>query len=255
MRSEPSGRSRALLAAGVLLGLALCALNRPLFLALNGAGHPVLDWLMLSLTHFGNGVVAALLALLLVPFRRDLTVRAALAMLVAGVLTALVKDVVTMPRPPAVLGDAVRVLGPKLTMGSLPSGHTGTAFALACSLRGHLRERVYYGVLAVAALVGLSRVYIGVHFPVDVVLGALLGWLSAEATRRPADRLIERLAGPRPYLDATLLGLAALSGVYLAFFEPMVRYNPWFLRPLGMGGTAAALFFLASTGLSRRARS
>ncbi len=231
-------------AAGLVLGLAFCALNRQLFLLVNGISIPVLDWLMLSLTHLGNGMVAAMLVLLLSPFRREVTIRAAVAMLVAGLLTSLVKEIVPMPRPASVLGDAVRILGPTLRSQSLPSGHTATAFALACSLRGFVNVRLYRGALVLAVLVGVSRVYIGVHFPLDAALGGLLGWLSVKLTDRYSGRLADRLAGPRPLFEATLLMLAAFCGVYLAFFEPMARYNPWFLRPVGIAGVIVSLVLL-----------
>ena len=239
-----------LIAGGIVLGLALCAANRPIFLWVNGIKWPPLDRIMLSLTHFGNGMVAALLVLLLAPFRRDLTIRTAVAMLVAGILTSLIKENMSLPRPPAVFGDAVQVLGSKMMGKSFPSGHTSTVFALACSLRGVTSNRVYRVVLIMAALVGLSRVYIGAHFPIDVVFGALLGWFSAAAARRPAASLVRYLEGPRPILDGSFLLLAAVCAVYLAFFEPMIRYNPWFLRSLGFAGLGASLFLL-TRGLSR----
>ena len=231
-------------AVGLVLGLAFCALNRQLFLWVNGISTPAIDWLMLSLTHLGNGMVAAMLVLLLSPFRREVTIRAAVAMLVAGILTSLVKEIIPLPRPAAVLGDTVRILGPKLRSQSLPSGHTATAFAFACSLRGFVNVRVYRGALVLAVLVGISRVYIGAHFPLDAVFGGLLGWLSVHLTDRYSGRLADRLAGPQPVFDGTLLMLAAFCGVYLAFFEPMAGYNPWFLRPLGIAGVIVSLVLL-----------
>jgi membrane-associated phospholipid phosphatase len=232
------------LAAAVAAGLAVCAVNRPVFQMVNGIKWPPLDWVMLSITHLGNGTVAALIILLVTPFRRDLTIRAALAMVMAGVLTSLIKEFFPLPRPPAVFGDAMEVLGVRMMGKSFPSGHTATAFALACSLKGVTDGRVQRAALMLAALVGVSRVYIGAHFPVDVAAGALLGWLSAAATRRPAGSLARSLMGSRPFLDRSLLVLAALCAVYIAFFEPMSRYNPWFLRSLAFAGFGASLFLL-----------
>lgn len=61
---------------------------------------------------------------------------------------------------------------------SYPSGHAMTAFA-AAGIIG-LRERKYLTILlAMACIVGVSRVYVGVHFPYDVVSGAILGLLIA----------------------------------------------------------------------------
>ena len=233
------------LVAGFSLGLVLSGLNNQIFFFINGPDTPYLDWIMISLTHLGNGAAAAMLAMLASPVRRDFTIRAVVAMILAGMVTSLFKDHIPSLRPPAVFGDSVYVLGPKLAKSSFPSGHTATVFALACSLGGSVRPWIYRGALALAVLVGISRIYIGAHFPVDVALGAIVGWLCALSVRRPAAWVAGRLEGPKPVLDAVFLTLAVLSGIYLAFFEPMVRYNPWFLRPYGLAGAAAAVFMLA----------
>ena len=238
-------RTAFIFAAWIAAGLLIVIVNRPLFVLINGIQWPPLDWAMLSATHLGNGAAAAMLVLLISPFRRDLTLRTAVAMILAGVVVHIIKDYASLPRPPALIGDSVRVLGPKLMSKSLPSGHTATAFALASSLKGSVDRRIFRMVLIGAVLVGISRIYVGAHFPVDAALGALVGWASAAAIRCPADYLTRFLDGRKPWLDGFFLFLAALCSVYLAFFEPMVRYNPWFLRPFGLAGLGASLYFLA----------
>ena len=72
---------------------------------------------------------------------------------------------------------------------SFPSGHSATAFAAATAV-AIVSPRLRVPALAIAAAVGLSRVYLRVHFPLDVVAGALvgagLGALCAVATLRLA---------------------------------------------------------------------
>lgn len=57
---------------------------------------------------------------------------------------------------------------------SMPSGHAMNAFAGAVLL-GAVMPRARWPLLALAALIGLSRIYLGVHFPSDVIAGAILG--------------------------------------------------------------------------------
>ena len=58
---------------------------------------------------------------------------------------------------------------------SFPSGHTSAAFACALAWWGTLPGRWQYAAVAVAVAMGLSRLYVGVHFPTDVLCGALAG--------------------------------------------------------------------------------
>jgi len=59
---------------------------------------------------------------------------------------------------------------------SFPSGHTATAFGAAFALFGQIGG-FSYGAIALAPLIGFSRVYLGAHYPSDVVAGAFLGVL------------------------------------------------------------------------------
>jgi undecaprenyl-diphosphatase len=66
---------------------------------------------------------------------------------------------------------------------SFPSGHATTAFALAATI-GFISERWFYPALALAAAIALSRVTGGVHYPSDVLAGAVVGLLGAYACRQ-----------------------------------------------------------------------
>jgi membrane-associated phospholipid phosphatase len=68
------------------------------------------------------------------------------------------------------------------TLQSFPSGHATTAFALAAVI-GFVSPRWFYPGLAVAAAIAISRVSLGVHYPSDVLAGALLGLVGAYAVR------------------------------------------------------------------------
>ena len=64
---------------------------------------------------------------------------------------------------------------------SFPSGHSAAAFAFATGV-GHVLPPAAVPLRALAALVAYSRVHTGVHYPADVVTGALLGTAVAQAT-------------------------------------------------------------------------
>lgn len=70
---------------------------------------------------------------------------------------------------------------------SFPSGHSASAFAFATGV-GTVLPHDAIPIRALAALVGYSRVHTGVHYPGDVVAGALFGTAIAQATSRAFDR-------------------------------------------------------------------
>jgi undecaprenyl-diphosphatase len=76
--------------------------------------------------------------------------------------------------------DGIDVLVTTPSTASFPSGHAATSFAAAVVLAVALPALVpaFFGL---AALVGLSRLYVGVHFPLDVLAGAALGTAVATA--------------------------------------------------------------------------
>jgi membrane-associated phospholipid phosphatase len=78
------------------------------------------------------------------------------------------------PRPP--IEQDVRLILPAPPLPSFPSGHAGLAFAVAMLLTLRLQRRIWVlPLLGGAFLIGLSRVYLGHHYPSDVLAGALLG--------------------------------------------------------------------------------
>jgi undecaprenyl-diphosphatase len=96
-----------------------------------------------------------------------------LALIAAWALTWAVKELVGRERPFAADGD-LEPLGELPDSASFPSGHASSAFAAAAVLAVFL-PRWRWLPFVPAALVALSRVWLGVHYPSDVLAGALLG--------------------------------------------------------------------------------
>lgn len=124
-------------------------------------------------------MIAAVLALV---WRRPVVfVQVALADVVANLLATLMKDGIGRERPSALYPEPKPLIHAPKT-GSFPSGHAATSFACATTLTFFL-PRWAPAFYVLAAAIAWSRVYNGVHFPLDVLGGAALGVLVAIALR------------------------------------------------------------------------
>ena len=91
----------------------------------------------------------------------------------------MLKYAVQRDRPPTVVLDPEPLMDVPTTS-SFPSGHTSTSFACAYVI-SRLAPRLTVFVYLLAALIGLSRIYVGVHYPLDVLAGAVVGLVVAKA--------------------------------------------------------------------------
>ena len=96
-----------------------------------------------------------------------------LAVGLAAGLTSVLKDLFERVRP-ALASPQIEALVSTPGSPSFPSGHAATAFAAAIAV-GAFYPRIRWPLLGLAALVGLSRIYLGVHYWLDVLAGTALG--------------------------------------------------------------------------------
>ena len=158
----------------------------------------------------GNGaVLAAIVVPLMFAFARSTLkshlVPLVLATAVGGLVCFGIKIATDRPRPPAhfaALGADVNAPLGVPPDRSFPSGHAQTAFAAATYL-ALLFPRGAVLFLALAALVGLSRIALGVHYPSDVIVGALVGAAFSILAFQIARRMERRRPGSEPKGERT----------------------------------------------------
>ena len=187
----------------------LLTIDRAIFLWINNQwSNPYLDCLVsYIITWLGNaGIVIALVVIFFV-LKKPAYLRQHLpwflaAMLVAGLCIFALKKMIPRPRPLSDFASLIEagtvhihVLGKQLWYRSFPSGDTQTAFTAATYL-SFLLPRWTPLFLSLAVGVGLSRIYVGVHFPLDVIAGAAIGaafgvggwWMSKKGYDLPYPR-------------------------------------------------------------------
>jgi undecaprenyl-diphosphatase len=180
------------------------ALDEWAFRALNADGGWLLDGLavLLSSRAFGIAFGIALALIVALASRRHGRVRliAALAAAVAlsdGVGSQVLRPLFARIRPCYALPPGTfRWLAPAANAGSLPSLHAANFLAMATVAAG-ADPRLGAAAFVVAAGVALSRVYVGVHWPTDVLAGAAWGVVCGIAVRALAARIPPRVARPR----------------------------------------------------------
>lgn len=172
----------------------LIAFDDSLFIAINSAHTPFFDIFFQIITYFGTALVVTPLLLLIVfhtfpkKQRSRILLFGIVSISISGIINQGIKSIVHRPRPVSyfvsetqVQTDShsnrpiynVHLLGPKLRYRSFPSGHSNTAFATAMFLV-LLYGGWYWTSFIMASIVAYSRIYMGVHFFLDTLCGALL---------------------------------------------------------------------------------
>ncbi|WP_080797368.1 phosphatase PAP2 family protein [Arabiibacter massiliensis] len=144
---------------------------------------PLLDDVMIALTHLGDLALVWLVAgavLLAQPKRRQYGAAVILAVVATAAIGMLVlKPLFDRPRP-FVAHEFLGLLVPPPLGTSFPSNHSMVSFAAATAIccipeGGRGVKAVKTGALVVAALIAISRIYLYVHYPSDILVGAIVG--------------------------------------------------------------------------------
>lgn len=139
------------------------------------------DNIMLVITLYGREIFWPIVLIMLFIFGgkigKKTAVIAAISMILLMPLVSVIKDVIDRPRPNA---SGVETFPVSADTFSFPSGHATIVSAglatVSIMFRGNMKRTVLFvGLTFEAALVCFSRIYVGVHYPLDVVGGILLG--------------------------------------------------------------------------------
>lgn len=197
---------------------------------------PVLTSFLMAVTDLGSTIgYLLLLPIIWWGISWKVGARVFVALVLSVYINSLIKDAVALPRPFLYADDVENLRTPREF--SFPSGHAQQAALFWGLLALHFRKRWFTAAaFGIIFLVGFSRIYLGVHFPSDVVIGWLLGGAIALAYARWFKPVVDWASGLE-LSSQTLLALGVPAA--LAAIHPSTN------AAIAMGGLAGALGGLA----------
>ncbi|MDP2507093.1 phosphatase PAP2 family protein [Oceanobacter sp. 3_MG-2023] len=236
-----------LVAAALLLlfalVVALTGTNAALFLMLNQDAGLLPNALWANLTFTADTVFAMSLLLLVASFRPALFAPSLLLLVLGTLFVHGGKALFDAARPAAVLvSDSFQIIGPVLRHHSFPSGHSFTALGAWTLVILAVPPRGLMPLLTLALLAAASRIAVGAHWPLDVLVGSACGILMACLSAW----LVQAFAWlRRPAVLFSSAALLTIAAVYMPFFDS--RYPDTRLLATVMAlvtlSTAAAKFW------------
>lgn len=145
---------------------------------IQGIRTPILDTIMCFITGLGDaGIIWIVLAIVLlaIPKTRKSGIVVAVALCVDLILcNGILKNLFARVRPYDI-NTEIQLLITKPKDFSFPSGHTAASFAAVTALYFSKEKKLWKPALILACLIAFSRMYLYVHYPTDVLGGALVG--------------------------------------------------------------------------------
>lgn len=140
----------------------------------------VLDYIGMFFADFCQYVIGAMIIVLLLwKKNRIMVLSAAISVFLSRLVIAeIVKIIVQRARPYMVLETANKIINENADFKSMPSGHAAIFFALAMAIYFYNKKLGIF-LFASAILISLARIFCGVHWPSDILVGAIIGIISA----------------------------------------------------------------------------
>lgn len=157
--------------------------DRKLFYFLNSYMKcRVLDKLMIYITQLGGVIFTVSLTLVMIAFgksnMRYLGLEVLIALSTTTLVVHLIKKIVSRERPYNIL-ENINTFNLEMHDYSFPSGHTAASFSIATILYLNVPQ-LMIPVMLLACLVGISRIYLAVHYPSDVAVGYVVGFFTSK---------------------------------------------------------------------------
>lgn len=152
-----------------------------------GLANPVFDVIMPVLSDcggFATLLVMCIAAVIILRYLKkdryyEIAKKCLIALILAGIIAGCLKLTFHSPRPFTILENARQLVIPTES-NSFPSGHSASSMSVITVLVSEFRTHklAVCLLIAFAVLVGFSRIYVGVHYPLDVIVGATVGLIS-----------------------------------------------------------------------------
>ncbi|MCE5214876.1 MAG: phosphatase PAP2 family protein [Methanobacterium sp.] len=163
--------------------------NTNLFYLINGINNPTLNYILPIIASNGTASLILILVLLFIfggNYGRRVTILGLVGLFLAIMVATSLKYLIAEPGPYVALSNVNILIPTTSSIPSFPSGQTASSFTVATVIGSMYHSKTHkigywllYPLLIYASLIGFSLIYSGVHYPIDVICGAVIGILSA----------------------------------------------------------------------------
>lgn len=143
--------------------------------------------LIYNLTQFGDALIFLSFITIFIIYAPKIWEALLSALLVSAIFSTVLKNLFLVPRPAAVFDKTSFVITGNVISGhsSLPSGHSVTIFTIFTILlfafmpkKWNYKFSWYFFILTTALILAFTRVGVGAHYPLDVIVGSIIGYIS-----------------------------------------------------------------------------
>ncbi len=201
--------------------------DTPIFRLVNSWNSPLSDQVWLALTALGDGLVCGIIVGAFIVVNPRVAAIGIPLLLLSSLTVNFIKAVFPSLRPAELLGS-VHVVGPLLRSGSFPSGHAAAAMAAGLSIASYCSSGPVRAIAVfVAFLIGVSRIFVGAHYPKDVLAGIICALILFLIVRALFLRSLEARIPDRPPFRCGLFWMAIWLEIVTSLFTIFI-YGPYY---------------------------